>query len=164
MKNPLLLATTLLLLFAAGPAQAQPNAAGQAAANPTAGPSGAAQSAAEKEIYAAMNEATVQWNKGDLDAYMSLYAPQATMMLATGRVGLDSIRGMYVKYYFPGGHPKQKLAYDTYQLTMLGKDYALLTGRFILKANEKYPERKGTFSLTMVHRKDGWKILHDHSG
>jgi hypothetical protein len=50
-----------------------------------------------------------------------------------GRAGLDSIRGMYVKYYFPGGHPKQELSYDTYQ-------------------------------LTMVRRKDGWKILHDHSG
>ena len=111
-----------------------------------------------------MDAATVQWNKGDLDTYMSLYDPSATMMLSCGRVGLDSIRGMYVKYYFPGGHPKQELAYDTYQLTMLGKDYALLTGRFILKANDKYPERKGTFSLTMVRRKDGWKILHDHSG
>ena len=123
-----------------------------------------AQSGAEKEIFAAMDAATVQWNKGDLDAYMSLYDPSATMMLPAGRVGLDSIRGVYVKYYFVGGHPKQELAYDTYQLTMLGKDYALLTGRFILKANDKYPERKGIFSLTMVRRKDGWKILHDHSG
>jgi len=158
MKNPLLLAA-LLLLAAAGQAQAQPAATdGSATQTP------AAQSAAEKEIFAAMNEATVQWNKGDLDAYMALYDPHATMMLSSGRVGLDSIRGMYVKYYFPGGHPKQELAYDTYQLTLLGKDYALLTGRFILKANEKYPERKGIFSLTMVHRKDGWKILHDHSG
>jgi uncharacterized protein (TIGR02246 family) len=145
MKNPLFLA--ILLLFATGRTRAQ-----------------APQTSAEKEIFAAMNEATMQWNKGDLDAYMALYDQQATMMLASGRVGLDSIRGMYVKYYFPGGHPKQELAYDTYQLTMLGKRYALLTGRFILKANEKYPERKGTFSLTMVRRKDGWKILHDHSG
>ncbi|HEY4336272.1 MAG TPA: nuclear transport factor 2 family protein [Puia sp.] len=143
MKNPVILA--VLLFFAAGHARAQssPN---------------------EKEIFAAMDAATVQWNKGDLDAYMALYDPSATMMLSSGRVGLDSIRGMYVKYYFPGGRPKQELAYDTYQLTMLGKDYALLTGRFILKANDKLPERKGTFSLTMVRRKDGWKILHDHSG
>jgi len=147
MKNPLLLA--ILLFFAAGGARAQAGSTAQAAA--------------EKEIFAAMNAATEQWNKGDLDAYMSLYDPSATMMLSSGRVGLDSIRGMYVKYYFPGGHPKQELAYDTYQLTLLGKDYALLTGRFILRANDKYPERKGTFSLTMV-RKDGWKILHDHSG
>jgi ketosteroid isomerase-like protein len=144
MKNPLLLTALLLVFAAAATARTQPSA--------------------EKEIFAAMEAATVQWNKGDLDAYMSLYDGSATMMLASGRVGVDSIRGMYVKYYFPGGHPKQELAYDTYQLTMLGKDYALLTGRFILKANDKYPERKGTFSLTMVHRKDGWKILHDHSG
>ena len=148
MKNPLLLA--ILLFFAAGGALAQAGSA--------------AQTAAEKEIFAAMNAATEQWNRGDLDAYMSLYDPSATMMLSSGRVGLDSIRGMYVKYYFPGGHPKQELAYDTYQLTLLGRDYALLTGRFILKANDKYTERKGTFSLTMVRRKDGWKILHDHSG
>ena len=145
MKNPLFL--TLLLLLTAGLTRAQ-----------------APQSAAEKAIFAAMNEAAMQWNKGDLDAYMALYDPQATMMLSSGRVGLDSIRGLYVKYYFVGGHPKQELTYDTYQLTMLGRNYALLTGRFILKATEKYPERKGTFSLTMVKRRDGWKILHDHSG
>jgi ketosteroid isomerase-like protein len=145
MKSPLFLA--LLLLLATGRTQAQ-----------------GSQRTAAKEIFAAMDAATVQWNKGDLDAYMALYDTSATMMLSSGRVGLDSIRGMYVKYYFPGGHPKQQLTYDTYQLTMLGKDYALLTGRFILLANDKYPERKGTFSLTMIRRKDGWKILHDHSG
>jgi uncharacterized protein (TIGR02246 family) len=126
---------------------------------------GRAQSAtAEKEIIASMKDATVKWNKGDLDGFMRLYDPSATMMLSGGRVGLDSIRGMYVHYYFLGGQPKQELSYDTYQLTMLGNDYALLTGRFVLKAKEKLPERHGTFSLTMVRRKDGWKILHDHSG
>src|ERR1700761_8020817 len=146
MKNTLAL-TLSLLLFAAGRTQAQ-----------------APRNTAEKEIFAAMDTAAVKWNQGDLDAYMSLYDPTATMMLASGRVGLDSIRGLYVRFYFSGGHAKQELSYDTYQLTLLGKGYALLTGRFILKANEKYPERKGTFSLTMVRRKDGWKILHDHSG
>ena len=123
----------------------------------------AQQSAAEKEIVASMNDATSKWNTGDLDGYMALYDPTATMMTSGGRVGIDSIRRIYVVHYFQDGHPKQQLAYDTYQITMLGKDYALLTGRFILKANEKLPERHGSFSLTMVHRKDGWRILHDHS-
>jgi hypothetical protein len=94
---------------------------------------------------------------------MALYDRSATMMTSGGRVGIDSIRRIYVVHYFQGGHPKQQLAYDTYQITMLGKDYALLTGRFILKANDKLPERHGSFSLTMVHRKEGWRILHDHS-
>lgn len=152
MKN-LLLLPTFFLVLAAGSSQAQ-----------TATAEHAQKAAAEKEIIAAMNEAAVKWNAGDLDAYMALYDTAATMMLSSGRVRLDSIRGMYVKYYFVGGRPKQELSYDTYQLTMLGKDYALLTGRFVLKANDKLPERHGTFSLTMVRRKGGWKILHDHSG
>ena len=129
-----------------------------------AGNSYAQSTPAEKEIIASMNDATVKWNNGDLDGFMRLYDPSATMMLSGGRVGIDSIRGMYVHYYFLGGHPKQELSYDTYQLTMLGHDYALLTGRFVLRAKDQLPERHGTFSLTMVHRKNGWKILHDHSG
>lgn len=123
----------------------------------------AQQSTAEKAIIASMDDATSKWNSGDLDGYMALYDPSATMMTSGGRIGIDSIRRIYVVHYFQDGRPKQQLAYDTYQLTMLGKDYALLTGRFILKANDKLPERHGAFSLTFVRRKDGWRILHDHS-
>lgn len=117
-----------------------------------------------KQITSAMEKATMDWNKGDLNGYMALYAPEATMMMPNGRVGLDSIRALYVKYYFNGGAPKQQLSYDSYQLTMLGKDYALLTGRFILKANDKLPERIGRFSVILVHKDHAWKLLHDHSG
>lgn len=123
----------------------------------------AQESPAEKEIVASMDDATSKWNSGDLNGYMALYDPAATMMTPGGRVGIDSIRRIYVVHYFVDGKPKQQLAYESYQLTMLGKDYALLTGRFILKANDKLPERHGSFSLTMVHRKEGWRILHDHS-
>ena len=119
---------------------------------------------AETQIIQAMNQAAEQWNKGDLDSYMALYDTAATMMMPKGRAGLKDVRGLYEKYYFENGQPKQMLAYDTYQFTPLGQDYALLTGRFILKANEKMKERTGTFSLVFVHTSNGWKILHDHSG
>lgn len=115
-------------------------------------------------IIKAMNTAVMQWNRGDLSGYMSLYAPDATMMMPNGRVGLDSIHGLYLKYYFLDGIPKQQLSYDSYQLTMLGKNYALLTGRFILKANNQLPERIGRFSVILVYRNRSWKLLHDHSG
>ena|ERR1700743_1425594 len=124
----------------------------------------AQQVSTERQIIASMDDAALKWNKGDLEGYMALYDASATMMTASGRVGIDSIRRIYLKYYFQEGHPKQELSYDGYQLTMLGDNYALLTGRFVLKANEKLPRRTGIFSLTLVHRKDGWKILHDHSG
>ena len=124
----------------------------------------AQKSPAEKEIISAMDKAAQDWNKGDLDAYVSLYDDSATMMFKTGRIGLDSIRALYVKYYFVNKIPKQELSYDNYELTMLGTNYALLTGTFKLKATDKLQERNGTFSLVFVHRPHQWKLLHDHSG
>jgi ketosteroid isomerase-like protein len=119
---------------------------------------------AETQVIQLMNKAAEQWNKGDLDGYMALYDTSATMMLPKGRTKINGMRELYEKYYFENGKPKQLLGYDTYEFTLLGKEYALLTGRFILKANEKMKERTGTFSLVFVHTPDGWKILHDHSG
>jgi ketosteroid isomerase-like protein len=124
----------------------------------------AQKSPAKHEIIREMDKAANDWNKGDLDAYVSLYDDSATMMLKTGRVGLDSIKALYVKYYFVNHMPKQELSYANYELTMLGKNYALLTGTFKLKATDKLPERNGTFSLVFVHRSHQWKLLHDHSG
>lgn len=121
-------------------------------------------SSAEGQIIRAMNRAAEDWNKGDLNGYMALYDTAATMMMPGGRAGLKEVRELYEKYYFENGRPKQLLAYDTYQFTPLGRDYALFTGRFILKANEKMKERTGTFSLVFVRGPQGWKILHDHSG
>lgn len=119
---------------------------------------------AQEQIIQAMNQAAEQWNNGDLDGYMALYDTSATMMLPKGRTKINGMRELYEKYYFENGKPKQLLGYDTYEFTPLGKEYALLTGRFILKANEKMKERAGTFSLVFVHKANGWKILHDHSG
>jgi hypothetical protein len=118
----------------------------------------------ENQIRSLMDSAAQDWNRGNLEGYMSLYDPHATMMLPTGRVGLDSMRNLYLKYYFKDGKPKQQLSYDTYQFTPLGRKYALLTGRFLLKPTDKLPQRIGSFSLIFVHRKQGWKLLHDHSG
>lgn len=69
---------------------------------------------AESDIISQMNASATMWNNGDLDGYMNLYDPQATMMMPGSRVGLDSIRKIYVKYYFTGGKPKQTLSYDSY--------------------------------------------------
>ena len=119
---------------------------------------------ASKQLIKLMDEAALAWTKGDLDSYMALYSPKSTMMMADGRSGLKSIRELYEKYYFEGGKVKQPLSYANYEVTMLGKDNALLTGIFILKATDKLKERKGTFTVIFTREKDGWKILHDHSG
>jgi len=114
-------------------------------------------------IIAAMNNSADEWNKGDLDDFMKMYTDSSTMMYPTGPVGVSSIRELYEKKYFNGKMPKQNLHYSEMKVTMLGENYALLTGKFTLSGNN-LPERSGVYSLVMVLSKNGWKILHDHSG
>ncbi|WP_259070041.1 YybH family protein [Mucilaginibacter sp. X4EP1] len=120
-------------------------------------------SAAAKEIIQTMNSSTDEWNKGHLDAFMNMYDPSATMMMPTGPVAIQLIRALYQNKYFNGGMPKQNLRYSDMQVRFLGDNYALLTGAFTLYGNN-LPDRSGRYSLVMVHGKNGWKILHDHSG
>ncbi len=114
-------------------------------------------------IISAMNNSAIDWNAGNLDSFMKMYTDSSTMMYPTGPVGLSSIRELYEKKYFNGKMPKQNLFYSDMKVTMLGANYALLTGKFTLKGGN-LPERSGVYSLVMVLTKDGWKILHDHSG
>ena len=121
-----------------------------------------AQTDNKSAIITAMNNSAGDWNKGDLDSFMKMYTDSSTMMYPTGPVGLSAIRELYEKKYFDGKTPKQNLQYSELKVTMLGNNYALLTGKFTLSGNN-LPERSGRYSLVMVRKKDGWKILHDHS-
>jgi len=114
-------------------------------------------------IIAAMKNSENDWNTGNLDNFMKMYTESSTMMYPTGPVGLSTIRNLYQTKYFNGKMPKQNLHYSEMKVTMLGENYALLTGKFTLSGNS-LPERSGVYSLVMVYTKDGWKILHDHSG
>ncbi len=114
-------------------------------------------------IIAAMKNSENDWNTGNLDNFMKMYTDSSTMMYPTGPVGLSTIRNLYQTKYFNGKMPKQNLHYSEMKVTMLGENYALLTGKFTLSGNS-LPERSGVYSLVMVYTKDGWKILHDHSG
>ena len=117
---------------------------------------------AETAIITAMKNSENDWNKGDLTSFMKMYTDASTMMMPTGPAGLSAIRDLYEKHYFNGKMPKQNLSYDELKVTMLGDNYALLTGKFTLSGNN-LPERSGRYSLVMIHTANGWKILHDHS-
>lgn len=116
----------------------------------------------ETAIITAMKNSENDWNNGDLDAFMKMYTGTSTMMMPSGPVGLGAIRDLYQNHYFNGKMPKQQLHYDELKVTLLGENYALLTGKFILSGNN-LPERSGRYSLVMIYTNEGWKILHDHS-
>lgn len=114
------------------------------------------------QIIPLMHKGAGDWNKGDLEAFMSLYDSTTTFMMPSGPVGVAATRDVYVKYYFKDNKPKQNLAYDELVLRPLGENYAMLTGRFILTGNG-LPEHKGRYTVVFMYTKQGWKIIHDHS-
>lgn len=119
-------------------------------------------SSTQNEIVLAMNKSAEDWNKGDLDAFLSLYDSTATFMLPNGPVGISGMKENYQKGFFNGNMPKQNLRFEEMVVRPLGKNYALLTGKFVLYGNN-LKERSGRYSLVFIHRKHGWRILHDHS-
>ncbi|PIQ19741.1 MAG: hypothetical protein COW65_19040 [Cytophagales bacterium CG18_big_fil_WC_8_21_14_2_50_42_9] len=105
---------------------------------------------------------TTDWNKGDLDRFLSVYDSAATFMTAKGLIGLDTLKAHYQKNYFTGTQPKQQLAFQELQVKPLGNMYALVTGKFVLTGAGQ-PEQSGRFSLVFHLTNAGWRILHDHS-
>jgi len=115
-----------------------------------------------KSIIDLMNQSAKDWNEGNLDAFMALYDTASTFMLPNGPVGIAGMKENYQKGFFNGKMPKQNLRYEEMVVRPLGKDYALLTGKFVLYGND-LKEKTGRYSLIFVQRENGWKILHDHS-
>lgn len=121
-----------------------------------------AQTTATDEIKKLMHQSAADWNKADLNAFMTLYDTAATFMFSTGPVGLEKMRANYERGFFKDGKPIQQLRFEDLEVRMLGTDHALLTGKFILSGNN-LADRKGIYTLLFVKRAEGWKILHDHS-
>jgi hypothetical protein len=104
------------------------------------------------------------WSKGDIEGYVSLYAPldSTRMILSKGAAyGKDNILAFYKKYW-----PKEKmgtLVLDGEQLERLSRKFYYVTGYF----HVKYPDGKtidGRYSSLMIKIKGKWYLYTDHSG
>jgi uncharacterized protein (TIGR02246 family) len=118
---------------------------------------------ATREILAADTLTTTGWNTGNLDTYLAAYVDSATTVIPTGVVrGRDTIGDIMRKGFWRTGRPLQQLHYEHMQVRMLGRDYALLTGEFVLTGNGR-PDRTGWFTTIWTRTPQGWRMIHDHS-
>jgi len=117
-----------------------------------------------KDIIALMRTEEEVWNKGDIDAYVNLYAPgDSTRMIYTGGVtrGKDNILAFYKKYW-----PKEKMGHLTLQhdsIEKISDKFYYVSGFFTVS----YPsgkEVKGRFSGLVKKIKGKWYLYTDHSG
>jgi len=117
-----------------------------------------------KAIQALMRTEEEVWNRGDIDAYVQLYAPgDSTRMIYTGGAthGRDSILAFYKKYW-----PKERMGHLTLTpdgIEKISKKYYYVSGFFAVS----YPsgkEVKGRFSGLVKKIKGKWYLYTDHSG
>ena len=115
-------------------------------------------------IVAQLNRAAADWNRGDLDGFISDYAAESTTTFVDGRRarhGIDFIRKNYTPWFTPGAN-RDSLRFEEVEVRPLAPSLALVTARFLLHRGGR-TTRSGPFTLVMEQRPQGWKIIHDHS-
>jgi len=115
-------------------------------------------------MVAQLARAAADWNRGDLEAFLSDYAAESTTTFVDGRRarhGFDFIRQNYAPRFEPGAR-RDSLHFEEVEVRSLSSTLALVTARFILARGGK-TTASGPFTLVMEQRPAGWKILHDHS-
>jgi ketosteroid isomerase-like protein len=114
-------------------------------------------------IRAVLEAQAAAWNRGDIEGYMDGYDRSPK----TEFVGGDSItRGWQevfdrYKQRYDSRDKMGTLTFSDLEINLLGKDAALVLGRWRLKRANDEPH--GTFTLLFRKTKSGWKIVHDHS-
>jgi len=140
-------------------------AACRGGARPATAPSPGSDSAALTRVITAQLERSAgDWNRGDLDGFLSDYAPESTTTFIDGkraRAGIDFIRGNYAPRFAPGAR-RDSLHFEEVRVRGLSPTLALVTARYILQRGAEVTA-SGPFTLVMERRQEGWKILHDHS-
>ncbi len=115
-------------------------------------------------ITAQLERAARDWNRGDLDGFLSDYAAESTTTYVDGRrarAGIEFIRSAYAPRFAPGAD-RGTLHFEEIQVRPLSGTLALVTARFILQRRSA-ANASGPFTLVMERRGTQWKILHDHS-
>ncbi len=115
-------------------------------------------------ITAQLERAARDWNRGDLDGFLSDYAAESTTTYVDGRrarAGIEFIRSAYAPRFAPGAD-RGTLHFEEIQVRPLSGTLALVTARFVLQ-RKSASNASGPFSLVMERRGTQWKILHDHS-
>jgi uncharacterized protein (TIGR02246 family) len=111
-----------------------------------------------------LDRAATDWNRGDLEAFLSDYAPDSSTTFVDGRRarrGIAFIRQNYAPRFAPGAR-RDSLHFEEIAARRLSPTLALVTARFILMRGDSVTA-SGPFTLVMEQRPAGWKIIHDHS-
>lgn len=117
-----------------------------------------------RAVAAVLEEQRQAWNRGDLDGYMRGYARSPELVFTSGgkiRKGWQTAFDHYQKRYATDPAAMGKLAFDVLAIDPLGADGAVVLGNWVLTNSPS--DGKGVFSVVLMRRPEGWRIIHDHT-
>ncbi len=110
-----------------------------------------------------MDDQAAAWNKGDIDGFMAGYWKSDKLTFVSGTdvtKGWQPTTDRYKKSY----NNREKMGVLTFsglEITMLGKEAAVVLGNWSLQREKDNPH--GKFTLTFRKFKEGWRIIIDHT-
>jgi uncharacterized protein (TIGR02246 family) len=116
------------------------------------------------QVTGQLHRAAGDWNRGDLEAFLSDYASDSSTTFVDGRRarrGIAFIRQNYAPRFAPRAR-RDSLHFEEIAARRLSPTLALVTARFILMRGDSVTA-SGPFTLVMEQQTAGWKIIHDHS-
>ncbi len=118
--------------------------------------------AVRAEIMTELQKSALGWNSGDLDAFLAVYAEDATFAGQDRFIrGKRAIRELYAPV-FGKETQRDSLRLENLDVNQLCPDAALVTGIYQNMRGDQVT-RKGTTSLVMRLIAGQWRIIHDHS-
>jgi ketosteroid isomerase-like protein len=117
------------------------------------------------EVAATLARSANDWNRGDLDGFMSDYAKDSLTGYVTGghvQYGWQPMYDRYQAAYFAPGKSRDSLSFEEIRVRPLTMDLAFATARFQLHRGDSLVA-SGPFTLILQKRGDRWLILHDHT-
>ena len=127
--------------------------------------SGDADADAEKAIRALLDGQVADWNRGDLDGFLTGYWRSPKVVFQSGgdrSEGWEAMRKRYRDRYQGEGREMGKLVFSGVEIERLAPDAAFARGRWELTMSDgKRPG--GLFTLILRKLPEGWKIVHDHT-
>lgn len=115
------------------------------------------------EIRAVLEQQQAAWNRADIESFMKGYWHSEELTFA-GSSGITRGWTRVWKRYrerYGDAQAMGHLDFTDLEVRPLGKDAALVLGRWHLKRANDAPE--GVFTLVFQHFPEGWLIVHDHT-
>lgn len=117
-----------------------------------------------REIRAILEKQVADWNRKDLEGFMSAYWKSDALTFYSGGIKTNSWQMTIDRYrnrYQSEGREMGHLEFSELQIEALSNSAAFVRGHWQLKMKDGEPG--GLFTLIFRKLPTGWKIVHDHT-